>query len=182
MQEHLSVHMWAFVWAQACFQTPGFWSPVCRVAWLDQWRGIGLHTAKIRCSMARKLICGDEDELANLTPDSFFSLFSLLLGQTCPIDEDEQMALALQSMKRKRKEEEENAFPVVKVMRGKCSFSPHYFLENVLKYVQIHSFVLKRGISAVVMNRMCWRPTFSQNKRIKLTEHTLSKWEPRQNA
>lgn len=63
------------MWAQASAQTPWFWSPVCRVAWLDQWRGIGLHTAKVRRSMTRKLICGDENEPANLTPDFVFFFF-----------------------------------------------------------------------------------------------------------
>lgn len=34
---------------------------------------IGLHAVRIRCSMARKLICGVEGEAANLTPVSLFS-------------------------------------------------------------------------------------------------------------
>lgn len=69
----------AFVWWGACFQTPWVWSPVCRVAWSDQWWGIGLHTGRIRRSMTLKLIHVVEREPANLTPDSPFSYRPLCL-------------------------------------------------------------------------------------------------------
>lgn len=54
-------------------------SPVCRVARSGQWRGIGLHTVKIRRPVTRKLICGvgwneeGRTPAKNLTPDSLFS-------------------------------------------------------------------------------------------------------------
>lgn len=79
-------------------------SPVCRVARSGQWRGIGLHTVKIRRPVTRKLICGvgwnEEGRTPAKKPDARFSfllhppLRLLSLVEVRPIDEHEQMATA----------------------------------------------------------------------------------------